>query len=243
MAWPEFLCGILRARVAVNGPQRARRGIQRTRANPAIFGARPHVVFAHCGADASRDRRPNRHFVMGTELALKPRMPQPATRPTIERKITVMRGEKVILDADLAALYGVETKRLNEAVKRNRSRFPPDFAFQLTFAEQSRLTSQIVTSKKGRGGRRYPPWAFTEHGAIMAVLNSANAIEMSLYVVRAFVRLRELAGAHAFLAAKLAELEKRVTNHDSEIGEIIRMLRVLLQPAARTKRRIGYSGS
>lgn len=161
----------------------------------------------------------------------------------VERSVVVLRGDKVILDADLAALYGVETKRLNQAVKRNRSRFPPDFAFQLTSAEQSRLRSQIVTSNRGRGGRRYAPWVFTEHGAIMAatVLNSPRAIEMSIYVVRAFIRLRELAGAHAFLAAKLAKLEKRVTKHDSELAEIVDILRALLQPAPRARRKIGFS--
>jgi hypothetical protein len=167
------------------------------------------------------------------------------TKASIETRIVMLRDEKVILDADLAALYGVETKRLNQAVKRNIERFPRDFAFQLTRAEQSRLRSQIVTSKKGRGGRRYAPWVFTEHGAIMAatVLNSARAVEMSLYVVRAFVRLRQLAGAHGFLAAKLAELEKRVRTHDAELGEIIKMLRALLQPAPKPKRRIGYSNA
>jgi hypothetical protein len=166
-----------------------------------------------------------------------------STKPSIEQQIVILRGEKVILDADLASLYGVETRQLNQAIKRNLRRFPPDFAFQLTPGEYANLRSQIVISSSEYGGRRYSPWVFTEHGAIMAatVLNSANAIEMSIYVVRAFVRLRDLAGAHAFLAAKLAELEKRVTGHDSELREIISTLRALLTPDRQPRRRIGYS--
>jgi hypothetical protein len=160
-------------------------------------------------------------------------MPSSKLTVTVERSVVVLRSNKVILDADLAALYGVTTKRLNEAVKRNSERFP---------AEYASLRSQIATSNRGRGGRRYAPWAFTEHGAIMAatVLNSRRAIEMSIYVVRVFVRLRELAGAHHLLAATLAELEKRVTKHDSELAEIINILRALLQPTPRARRKIGF---
>src|ERR1700736_328073 len=112
----------------------------------------------------------------------------------VESRILILRGHKVILDSDLAELYGVPVKRLNEQVKRNVERFPADFMFQLSAREHDHLRSQFATSKQARGGRRYPPYAFTEHGAIMAatVLNSKRAVEMSVFVVRAFVRLREL---------------------------------------------------
>jgi hypothetical protein len=145
------------------------------------------------------------------------------TLDTIPHRIQIVRGEKVLLDADLAALYRVPTKRLNEQVRRNPNRFPADFLFQLTDQEVSRLRSQIATSNAppGRGGRRYLPFAFTEHGALMVanVLNSAHAIEVSLYVVRAFIRLRETLAAHEDLARKLDELERKTAalaaKHDS----------------------------
>jgi len=154
-----------------------------------------------------------------------------------------MRGFKVMLDDDLARLYGVTTARLNQAVKRNRPRFPEDFAFQLNAAECRILRSQSVISSGGHGGRRSRPWAFTEHGAVMAaaVLNSARAIEMSLFVVRAFLRLRDMAGAHAELAAQLSALERRITTHDEELTSILSALRRLIAPPHRTRRRIGFS--
>jgi hypothetical protein len=128
----------------------------------------------------------------------------------ISQAIAVMRGHRVLLDADLAVLYGVTTKRFNEQVRRNLKRFPEDFMFQLTAEEAAALRSQFATSNMhGRGGRRYPPYAFTEHGAIMAatILNSPRAIEMSVYIVRAFVKLRELLGSNRELARRFAELE------------------------------------
>src|SRR5262249_45057187 len=131
----------------------------------------------------------------------------------IEPLIHDIRGHKVLLDNDLSLLYGVPTRVLNQAVKRNRSRFPDDFLFQLTREEEEALRSQIVTLKKGRGQhRKYAPYAFTEHGAIMAatILNSPRAIEVSVFVVRAFVKLRQLALDHKELAAKLAELERKL---------------------------------
>ena len=145
---------------------------------------------------------------MSRESALTPK--------PIEEQIFLVRGQKVLLDTDLAALYGVEVRALNQAVKRNEERFPPDFVFQLTAEENEGLRSQIVISKSSRGGRRYAPYAFTEHGAIMAasVLNSPRAVEMSIYVVRAFLRLRETLATHKELAAKLAELEQRLETHD-----------------------------
>jgi hypothetical protein len=129
----------------------------------------------------------------------------------ITRAILVLRGYKVLLDAELAALYGVTTKRLNEQVRRNRRRFPVDFLFQLSPEEATVLRSQFATLKSGRGRhRKYLPYAFTEHGAIMAaiILNSPRAVEMSVYVVRAFVKLRELVNANRALARKLQALER-----------------------------------
>jgi ORF6N domain-containing protein len=129
----------------------------------------------------------------------------------IGNQIVWLRGEKVLLDSDLARLYGVTTARLNEQVQRNAGRFPPDFAFRLTNQEFRALMSQIAISKHGRGGRRKSPTAFTEHGALMAasVLNSDRAVQVSVYVVRAFIRLRETLAAHKVLAKKLEELERK----------------------------------
>lgn len=127
----------------------------------------------------------------------------------VESLIRVIRGQKVLLDTDLAALYEVPTFRLNEAVKRNRERFPDDFMFQLTAEESRSLTSQIAMSKTGRGGRRTLPYAFSEHGVAMlsSVLNSERAIQMNIFVVRAFIRIRELANQNAELAARVERLE------------------------------------
>jgi ORF6N domain len=138
----------------------------------------------------------------------------------VERTILILRGRRVILDSELAALYGASAKRLNEQVKRNAERFPADFAFKLTPEEFGTLRSQFATSKpERRGGRRTLPTAFTEHGALMAasVLNSAKAVEMSIQVVRAFVRLRHFLASHHQLAAKLDELERRIATHDTRI--------------------------
>ncbi len=161
----------------------------------------------------------------------------------VEGRIREIRGVQVMLDSDLAAIYGVPTKAFNQAIKRNAERFPQDFAFRLTEAECAALRSQFVTSKTGRGGRRYLPWAFTEHGAIMAasVLNSPRAVEMSVFVVRAFVRLRDFARGHAELAAKLRQLERRVGAHDHEIAEILQAIRQLTRPPASSRRRIGFT--
>jgi hypothetical protein len=156
----------------------------------------------------------------------------------IENRILVIRGQKVILDSDLADLYEVKTKALNQAVKRNAERFPEDFAFQLTDKEFQNLRSQTVTSSWW-GGRRYPPFAFTEHGAIMAasVLNSPRAVEASIYVVRAFVRLRQMLASREDLARQLARIEKKLAAHDEEILAIITIIRELTAPALPPKRR------
>lgn len=148
----------------------------------------------------------------------------------------------MLLDRDLAALYGVEVRALNQAVKRNEQRFPSDFVFQLTAEENEVLKSQTVMSKGGRGGRRSAPYAFTEHGAIMAasVLNSPRAVQMSIFVVRAFLRLREMLAKNKALAAKLAELEQRLETSDKKIDEIIRAIRVLTMPPEKPVRQIGF---
>jgi len=149
----------------------------------------------------------------------------------IQSRILVVRGFRVILDSELARLYGATTKRLNEQVRRNPKRFPSDFCFQLTSQEVANLRSQIATSSYG--GRRYSPFVFTEHGAVQAanVLNSMPAVEMSVHVVRAFVRLRELVATHKAFAAKLAELEHRLGDHDEQIGAIIDAIRELTTPS------------
>jgi ORF6N domain-containing protein len=160
----------------------------------------------------------------------------------VESRILVLREQKVILDADLAELYGVPVKRLNEQVKRNQERFPADFMFRLSPEESESLRSQTATSKTGRGGRRYAPYAFTEHGAIMAatVLNSERAVEMSVFVVRAFVRLREMLATNQQLASKIDELEQRLDTHDASIQELIEAIRELMAPEPATGRRIGF---
>lgn len=160
----------------------------------------------------------------------------------VEPRIRMIRQQKVILDSDLAELYGVPVKRLNEQVKRNRERFPADFMFQLSAQEVEDLRSQTATSKSARGGRRYLPYAFTEHGAIMAatVLNSEKAVEMSVFVVRAFVRLREILSTNRELAAKLAELEDRLDTHDASIQSLIEAIKELMVPEDPPRGKIGF---
>jgi hypothetical protein len=151
--------------------------------------------------------------------------------------IRTIRGQKVMLDSDLAHIYGVPTKVLNQAVKRNAKRFPPDFLFQLTAGETNSLRSQIVTLKSGRGQhRKYLPYAFTENGAIMAanVLNSPEAVRMSVFVVRAFVQVRDLLGGTKELAKQLAALEKKLTarldGHEIAIVNVLRRVMEILDP-------------
>ena len=154
----------------------------------------------------------------------------------VEDLIHTLRGQRVILDTDLAQVYGVLTWRLNEQVKRNQERFPADFMFQLTNDENKSLTSQFAMSKKGRGGRRTLPYAFTEHGAIMTanVLNSPRAVQMSVFVVRAFIKMRETLGENRHLAEKLAELEQRLTGrldvHEQAIVHILDEIKKLMEP-------------
>ncbi|HZE58666.1 MAG TPA: ORF6N domain-containing protein [Chthoniobacterales bacterium] len=160
----------------------------------------------------------------------------------VDAPIYLVRGQRVMLDSDLAMIYGTTTTRLNEQFRRNRGRFPKDFAFQLTPTESKGLISQIATSKNGRGGRRSLPWVFTEHGAIMlaSVLSSKVAIQASVRVVRAFVRLREIVAENAQLAGHLKELERRLDSHDEAIVELFAVLKRLLEPEAKPKREIGF---
>jgi hypothetical protein len=161
-------------------------------------------------------------------------------------RILFLRGQRVVLDEDLAAVYGVSTKRLNEQIRRNLERFPEDFLFQLSDQEVSDLRSQIATSKEGRGGRRYKPYAFTEHGAVMAanVLNSPIAIQASVVVVRAFIKLREAFLDQADLKRRLAEIERRVvkgfSEHDQELREIRFLISELQKPEPPKKNRLGF---
>jgi ORF6N domain len=161
----------------------------------------------------------------------------------IEPLIITLRGQKVLLDHDLASVYGVITKRLNQQVRRNVERFPADFVFQLTVEEMESLRLQNATSKAGSGGRRYLPFAFTEHGAIMAatVLNTPRAIAVSVFVVRAFIRMREVLTTHKELAHKLAELERVVGTHDEAIRTLIAAMHKLMAPLPdQNKGRIGF---
>ena len=142
--------------------------------------------------------------------------------PDVHQLIRTIRGHRIILDTDLARIYGVPTFRLNEAVKRNRRRFPEDFLFQLTAEEHAALTSQSAMSKPGRGGRRTRPYAFTEHGALQVanVLNSSKAEAMSIYVIRAFIRMREELSANQAVSKRLAEIERTLLTHDAALRDL-----------------------
>lgn len=194
-----------------------------------------------------------------------PREPAPVEAATLP-PIHTVRGRRIILDSDLAALYGVLTKRLNEAIRRNSDRFPADFCFQLTAEEAATLRSQSATSKnqpivaetldanwsqtatsstEARGGRRYRPFAFTEHGALMAaaVLNSPRAVEMSLFIVRAFVRMRDELMTNAVVLKRLAQIDKKLLEHDLVLRDVVEKLLPLLNATPepeQPKRRIGF---
>jgi len=190
-------------------------------------------------------------------------MEETLSNEPLQPLIFTIRGHRVVLDADLARLYGVNTKRFNEAFKRNRHRFPQDFAFELTTAEFNILRSQIATgsrqrtdsseensnwsqfatSSSRRRGVTYRPWAFTEHGALMAanILRSERAVQMSVFVVRAFVRLREEVAANTSVSARLAEIDKKLLQQDVALLDIYQRLLPLLQPSPDPpKRRIGF---
>ncbi len=159
---------------------------------------------------------------------------------TIEHKIYMIRGQKVMLDRDLAELYGVQTFRLNEQMKRNSNRFPEDFMFQLTAEEFGNLRSQFAMSRWG--GRRYLPYAFTEQGVAMlsSVLNSERAILVNIAIMRAFVKLRQMIANNQELAKKIELLEKRVFKHDSDIRELVRDIRSLTIEKSAKRKQVGF---
>ncbi|MGN6587903.1 MAG: ORF6N domain-containing protein [Solirubrobacterales bacterium] len=166
--------------------------------------------------------------------------------PAIEKRILVVRGRQVMLDEDLEDLYGVETKRLIQQVKRNLKRFPEDFMFQLSSDEAEVLRSQIATSSDGRGGRRYAPYVFTEQGVAMlsGVLRSDRAIAVNIEIMRAFVELRRVASSYAELREQLEELQREMTarldEHDEQLDQIFKILNQLITPAPRPKRPVGF---
>ncbi|MEO8605647.1 MAG: ORF6N domain-containing protein [bacterium] len=159
----------------------------------------------------------------------------------IPRSILEIRDQRVMLDEDLARIYGVATRRLNEQVQRNLARFPSDFMFRLTLPEVANLKSQIATSSSW-GGRRKAPYAFTEHGAVMlaTVLRSPRATDMSLHIVRAFIAMRQMLGSQRVLARKLNELERRVGSHDRDLAAVVQAIRQLMPAARPGRRRIGF---
>jgi hypothetical protein len=186
---------------------------------------------------------------------------KPLTTERLEPLIFAIRGQRVLLDSDLARLYGVVTRALNQALKRNSARFPADFAFQLSDREWAGMRSQIVTSKPFANNElsmnrsqnvtgsprhrdlRSLPWVFTEHGALMAanVLRSERAVQMSVFVVRAFVRLREQVASNAAILKRLVEIDKTLLQHDAALRDVYQKLLPLLQPAPTpSKRRIGF---
>ncbi len=161
----------------------------------------------------------------------------------IEKHILMIRGEKVIIDADLAEFYSVLTKRLNEQVKRNKNRFPEDFLFQLTADEKSEVVAKCDHLEKLKFSKNLP-YAFTEHGTIMAasVLNSPQAIEVSIFIVRAFVKLRQAIAEHKELTRKISQIERQLSGHDNQIAAIIQTIKKLIQPTpVPKKRRIGFN--
>jgi phage regulator Rha-like protein len=178
----------------------------------------------------------------GTEVALE-LIPAPA----IQKRILVVRERQVMLDEDLAELYGVETRRLIEQVKRNIERFPADFMFQLSKEEAAALRSQTATSGTGRGGRRYAPYVFTEQGVAMlsGVLRSKRAVAVNIAIMRAFVELRRAAASYAGIEKRLEELERetktKLGQHDQQIGQIFQALRQLISPPPRPRRPVGFS--
>jgi hypothetical protein len=168
------------------------------------------------------------------------RLPVPVE--LIERRIYLIRGQKVMLDSDLAELYHVTTGNLNLAVRRNRDRFPEDFMFQLTKEETNSLLLQIARAKKGRGGRQTPPYAFTEHGVAMlsSVLNSPRAVQMNILIIRAFVRLREVLASHKDLARRVEQIEATQKEHVSVIVAVVKEIKQLKRTPRQRRLRIGF---
>jgi hypothetical protein len=163
------------------------------------------------------------------------------TLDDVERRIYDIRGQKVMLDSDLAALYGVTTFRLNEAVKRNKDRFPQDFVFQLTNDERAGLTSQFAMSKRGRGGRRTLPYVFTEQGVAMlsSVLNSDRAVQVNIAIMRAFVNMRRLVASNEEIKKKLAAIERKLGDHDDRFRTVFAAIRAMMKAESNSEQ-IGY---
>lgn len=178
-------------------------------------------------------------------MAAKDKKPEESalvTFDSIEHKIYVAREQKVMLDSDLAALYGVATKVFNQAVGRNLQRFPEDFRFQLTMEEFEALRSQIVTSKAGRGGRRYLPYVFTEQGVAMlsGVLNSERAVQVNIGIMRAFVNMRKMLSTSEEVSKKLADIENKLGNHDEHFKKVFTAIRLLMNPSSKSDKQIGF---
>ena len=169
-------------------------------------------------------------------------MPPKSVAARIEARIHLIRGERVLLDADLAALYGVPTKRLNEAVRRNRLRFPLDFMFRLTAAEAEILRSQIATSSSEYGGRRYQPHVFTEQGVAMlsSVLRSERAVAVNILIMRTFVQIRQALNETTELGHRLDGIERRIGHHDAVLEGVLKALRALETPAPQRRHEIGF---
>jgi len=166
----------------------------------------------------------------------------PVAVEVIQRRIYLVRGQKVMTDANIAKLYQVETKELNRAVQRNLLRFPDDFMFRLTRGEAESLRCQIGTSKVSRGGRRNSPFVFTEHGVVMlsSVLKSERSVQMNIFVVRAFVKLREMLASHKDLAHKMIDLERQQRSQGQQLSAVYTMVRRLMEPPRKRKRTIGF---
>jgi hypothetical protein len=167
----------------------------------------------------------------------------PVAVTLIERRIYLIREQKVMIDTDLAQLYGVPTFRLNEAVKRNRKRFPADFMFQLSKKEAESLTSQFAISKKGRGGRRTMPYVFTEQGVAMlsSVLNSEQAIQVNIAIMRAFVKLRQMLESNEELNRKFTSVIRKLATHDKYFAVVFDELKKLTTQPIRSRRQIGFT--
>jgi hypothetical protein len=192
-------------------------------------------------AEGSRHSPMNQKNKSSSSLVRIPTLPL-ASLLTVENAIVIVRQRRVILDFDLARLYGVPVRQLNQQLKRNQERFPSDFVFQLSAKESEDLRSQSVISSERHGGRRYLPNAFTEHGAIMAatVLNSTRAVDMSVFVVRAFVRLRDMVAGNRKLAAKIYELESRMDKNDFVTRELLKTIKAMMMPQKFKRRQLGF---
>jgi hypothetical protein len=181
--------------------------------------------------------------VIRKKSAAAPGVTLPVVVERIERKILLIRGQKVMLDDALAELYRVSTKALKQAIRRNRDRFPSDFLLELTAEEAAALRSQTVTLEKGRGKyAKYAPYAFTEHGVAMlsSILKSKRAVQMNILIIRAFIKLREVLATHRDLARKLEDLERRHADHASRIDGVYQILQRLIATPAKPKRSIGF---